>query len=84
MPLESIVPNLVLFARVNCRSQDFQIDKKNSAGMAIACLGAFMAVLFRITIGDEARTYFIGRKQMEINAFATVDSFTVECKLAKH
>ena len=69
---------------MSCRSEESQIELKNSYGMAIACLGAFMAVLFRITIGDEARTYFIGRKQMEIHAFATVDSFTVECKLAKH
>ena len=40
-----------------------------------------MAVLFRIVIGDEARTYFISLKQLEIHAFATVDSFTVECKI---
>ena len=57
MPVESIVPNLILYAQVSCRSTEKQVEIKNYVGMTAACLGFLIVVCFRVTIRDEAKTY---------------------------
>ena len=81
IPFDAIVPNMIMFAQVSCLSDEAQLESKNLMGMAAACLGVAMIVLFRACIRDETETYNILHKQHEISSYVTVDSFTVLCKL---
>ena len=62
MPLDNIVPNLVMYFQVSCRSDESQLEQKNMIGMVAAFLGAIMIFVFKVTISDLDINFQIDRK----------------------
>ena len=77
IPIDDIVPNLVMYFQVSCRSDEAQIEEKHLVGMAVACISAIIVVLYRVNVNDLDKNIAIDRKYVEIKKKAKIEEFTL-------
>jgi len=74
--------NMVLFAQVACTQSDEMIVSKNVWGLASACIGLFMCLMFMLTLQYVYNTDKINEKILDM-ALVTVDDYTAQTRLPK-
>ena len=73
---------MMLFAQVGCRQTEEMVDKKQTWGLVLVCIGLYMVWYFRITLKNVKNLDIINEKLFDLKLI-TADDFSVKIRLTE-